>query len=254
MPLRYVDGEYRYAYQGQEKDLETGMEAFELRLWDSRIGRWLTTDPAKQYASPYLGMGNNPVSFRDPDGAFACDDCPEGTFADGTGHIGADGGTYIYDAEIGRWSDSSAIIFNYTPTTKADNQRMAGALLLSATRVPTGAATLDGPAPFGDAVGGLVLAMAAGTAAGMSINAALQDDYTVTTTTNDPLYLTLYRGVHSEHPRHFAALNGIAVPWALTPVGHNSPEAHTGGNFKSTFTSWSLFRTVADYHADKHGP
>ncbi|MEK6152006.1 RHS repeat-associated core domain-containing protein [Flavobacteriaceae bacterium 3-367] len=59
---------YRYAFQGQEKDPETGKEAFELRLWDGRIGRWLTTDPAGQYASPYLGMGNNPLSRVDPDG------------------------------------------------------------------------------------------------------------------------------------------------------------------------------------------
>ena len=60
----------RYAYQGQEKDPETGKEAFELRLWDSRIGRWLTTDPSGQYHSPYLGMGNNPVNGVDPDGGI----------------------------------------------------------------------------------------------------------------------------------------------------------------------------------------
>ena len=40
MPGRNIVGDYRYAYQGQEKDSETGKEAFELRLWDSRIGRW----------------------------------------------------------------------------------------------------------------------------------------------------------------------------------------------------------------------
>jgi len=70
MPNRHnVDEEgYRYAYQGQEKDPETGKEAFELRLWDSRIGRWLTTDPKGQYSSPYLGMGNNPINRIDPDG------------------------------------------------------------------------------------------------------------------------------------------------------------------------------------------
>ncbi len=62
------DLDYRYAYQGQEKDAETGMEAFELRLWDSRIGRWLTPDPYGQHASPYLGMGNNPIIRIDPDG------------------------------------------------------------------------------------------------------------------------------------------------------------------------------------------
>ncbi|MBR8534953.1 RHS repeat-associated core domain-containing protein [Carboxylicivirga sediminis] len=61
---------YRYGYQGQfaERDEETDYNHFEARLWDSRIGRWLTTDPAGQFASPYLGMGNNPLMGIDPDG------------------------------------------------------------------------------------------------------------------------------------------------------------------------------------------
>ncbi|GEM_PF-5307690 len=87
MPGRQtVGGElYRYAFQGQEKDPETGKEAFQLRLWDSRIGRWLTTDPARQFHSPYLGMGNNPINGVDPDGG--CWDefgnpCPDGALGD----------------------------------------------------------------------------------------------------------------------------------------------------------------------------
>jgi RHS repeat-associated protein len=70
MPGRRIVGGYRYQYQGQEVDPETGKEAFQLRLWDGRIGRWLTTDPAGQYASPYLGMGNDPINAIDPDGGF----------------------------------------------------------------------------------------------------------------------------------------------------------------------------------------
>ncbi len=70
MPNRNIEGNYRYKYQGQEKDPETGKEAFQLRLWDSRIGRWLTTDPYGQYASPYLGMGNDPINGIDPDGGY----------------------------------------------------------------------------------------------------------------------------------------------------------------------------------------
>jgi len=72
MPNRQiVNGEpYRYAYQGQEKDPETGKEAFQLRLWDARIGRWLTTDPYRQYHSPYVGMGNDPINGIDPDGGL----------------------------------------------------------------------------------------------------------------------------------------------------------------------------------------
>jgi RHS repeat-associated protein len=70
MPNRQVRSAYgyRYEYQGQEKDPETGKEAFQLRLWDGRIGRWLTTDPKRYHFSPYLGMGNNPIIFVDPDG------------------------------------------------------------------------------------------------------------------------------------------------------------------------------------------
>lgn len=67
MPNRNIQDAngYRYAYQGQEKDPETGKEAFELRLWDGRIGRWLTTDPAKEFHSPYLGIGNDPINYMD---------------------------------------------------------------------------------------------------------------------------------------------------------------------------------------------
>ena len=68
MPNRNVTGDYRYNYQGQELDPETGKVAFQLRLYDPRINRWLTTDPKGQYHSPYLAMGNNPVSRIDPDG------------------------------------------------------------------------------------------------------------------------------------------------------------------------------------------
>ncbi|OXA91081.1 RHS repeat domain-containing protein [Flavobacterium hercynium] len=64
---------YRYAFQGQELDGETNMEAFQLRLWDGRLGRWLSTDPYGQYASPYLGMGNNPIRMIDKDGGKADD-------------------------------------------------------------------------------------------------------------------------------------------------------------------------------------
>ena len=75
MPNRNVVGDYRYGYQGQfaETDPETGKVAFQLRLYDSRINRWLTTDPAGQYHSPYMSMGNNWVSQIDPDGAKADD-------------------------------------------------------------------------------------------------------------------------------------------------------------------------------------
>lgn len=63
-------GLYRYGFQGQEKDPETDWWAFQLRMYDGRVGRWMTYDPKKQYLSPYLALGNNPASRIDPDGGL----------------------------------------------------------------------------------------------------------------------------------------------------------------------------------------
>ncbi|ELR73394.1 hypothetical protein C900_04246 [Fulvivirga imtechensis AK7] len=64
--------DFRYGYQGQfsEEDEETGWNSFELRMYDPVIGRWLTTDPYRQFVSPYVGMGNNPANGVDYDGGF----------------------------------------------------------------------------------------------------------------------------------------------------------------------------------------
>jgi RHS repeat-associated protein len=68
--LTLSNNDYRFGYQGKfaEFDKETGWNSFELRMYDSIIGRWLNVDPINQYFSPYLAMGNNPVRFVDPDG------------------------------------------------------------------------------------------------------------------------------------------------------------------------------------------
>lgn len=60
----------RYLYQGDfsEYDEETGYNEFDLRHYDAQTGRWTTTDPYQQFASPYLGMGNSPGGMVDPDG------------------------------------------------------------------------------------------------------------------------------------------------------------------------------------------
>jgi len=63
---------YRFGYQGQyaERDEETGWNHFELREYDAVVGRWTSKDPAVQYFSPYVGMGNNPIRNTDVDGSF----------------------------------------------------------------------------------------------------------------------------------------------------------------------------------------
>lgn len=65
--------QYEHGYQGQFtlKDEETGLDAFELRMWDSRLARWTSTDPYGQFHSPYLGIGNDPINGIDPDGGWS---------------------------------------------------------------------------------------------------------------------------------------------------------------------------------------
>src|SRR5437868_1788017 len=63
---------YRFGYQGQysEENTQTGWNEFELRMYDSRIGRWVSPDPYRQFKNPYLGMGNDPVNAIDKDGGW----------------------------------------------------------------------------------------------------------------------------------------------------------------------------------------
>ncbi len=71
---KVTDEEYRWGYQGQfseEEDKKTGWNEFELRFYDAKIARWLTTDPYGQYYSPYMAMENTPNMGVDPSGGFA---------------------------------------------------------------------------------------------------------------------------------------------------------------------------------------
>jgi RHS repeat-associated protein len=59
-------------YQGDFNDFEdeTGWNDFELRSYDGQIGSFLQNDPFDQFASPYVGMGNDPVNSMDPSGGW----------------------------------------------------------------------------------------------------------------------------------------------------------------------------------------
>ncbi|MGY0408524.1 MAG: RHS repeat domain-containing protein, partial [Polaribacter sp.] len=82
MPNRQIVGgeTYRYGYQGEysEKDEETGLNDFQLRMYDSRINRWISPDPMGEFFSPYLAMGNNWANTTDPTGGCTdCSKCPD---------------------------------------------------------------------------------------------------------------------------------------------------------------------------------
>ncbi len=59
-----------YRYTGQEFDTELGLYNYRARFYDPHLGRFYATDPAGQFASPYLYGGNNPIIMVDPDGEF----------------------------------------------------------------------------------------------------------------------------------------------------------------------------------------
>ncbi|WP_186279922.1 RHS repeat-associated core domain-containing protein [Fluviicola chungangensis] len=66
---------YRYGFNSMEKDDELKGEGnsydFGARLYDPRVGRWLSIDPqtSKQPSfSPYKAFLNSPIIFKDPDG------------------------------------------------------------------------------------------------------------------------------------------------------------------------------------------
>ncbi|MCB9225647.1 MAG: hypothetical protein H6578_00570 [Chitinophagales bacterium] len=70
-------GGYRFGFNGMEKDGEAWSGSagnqldFGARIYDSRLGRWLSVDPqAGRFSawSPYHAMMNNPIWMIDPDG------------------------------------------------------------------------------------------------------------------------------------------------------------------------------------------
>ncbi|HAD96843.1 MAG TPA: hypothetical protein DCG19_05515 [Cryomorphaceae bacterium] len=76
MPGRtFNGGDYRYGFNGKEKDDEIKGDNnsldFGARIYDPRVGRWLSVDPfeaAYPSHSPYNFALNTPISAVDPDG------------------------------------------------------------------------------------------------------------------------------------------------------------------------------------------
>ncbi len=66
---------YRFGFNGKEGDNEINVDGgsydFGARVYDSRLGRWLSLDPLQRKyptLSPYNYCANNPIMFIDPDG------------------------------------------------------------------------------------------------------------------------------------------------------------------------------------------
>ncbi|TAE48193.1 MAG: hypothetical protein EAY69_05560, partial [Cytophagales bacterium] len=68
----WSEGEaYRFGHNGQEKSKEVGEDNYTAEFWeyDSQVIRRFNTDPiVKEYESPYLAFGGNPIWFSDVNG------------------------------------------------------------------------------------------------------------------------------------------------------------------------------------------
>jgi len=112
MPGRHKDhapNNYRFGYNGMELDnaIKNNGNSYttEFRLYDPRLGRWLSLDPlmAKYpWMSPYTAFNNNPIFFIDPLGLEGVEpgeaDKQKGSW------VGPSGVTYKYDKEADSWS------------------------------------------------------------------------------------------------------------------------------------------------------
>ncbi len=62
---------YRYGFNGKENDknISVGSLDFGARVFENRLGRWLSTDLiTKPFITPYNYSSNNPVNYLDPNG------------------------------------------------------------------------------------------------------------------------------------------------------------------------------------------
>ena len=84
--------EYRYGFNGKESsdEIYSGAISFEARIYDSRIGRFFTTDPREaEYAwqSTYVYFSNSPTSIVDNMGMGGTDPAPAGYYYNKVTHI-----------------------------------------------------------------------------------------------------------------------------------------------------------------------
>ncbi len=106
--IRTFKNQTRYGYQGEYAEDETGEDgikanSFQLRLYNPRLGRWMSPDPYGQYHSPYLAMGNTPINGVDPDGGFFGEstdvtDNGDGTFTVVGAHNDGDKNVYVVNS------------------------------------------------------------------------------------------------------------------------------------------------------------
>ncbi|MDT4813656.1 RHS repeat-associated core domain protein [compost metagenome] len=145
--------DFRAKFIGSEWDPTTALYQMGVRYYSPSLGRFISPDPAGQFASPYVYAGNDPVSAIDPDGEFA--------FAVAM-IIGAIVGTYFGGATVNH--DMNPLNWNWR-SGKTYAGLLAGAAV-GAVGAAAGGLAVEAGVAIG-ASGGLA-AEAAGTAIGIA--------------------------------------------------------------------------------------
>jgi RHS repeat-associated protein len=126
-----------YKFTGYERDSETGLDYAMNRYYNSRIGRFMSSDPmglaSANFGNPqsmnrYAYVQNNPLSFSDPNGLYCVWD--DGTYDDDPSEGGAAVGTCA--SQGGTWFDGSSPGANFDPNkTLASETQVAEGLGLN---------------------------------------------------------------------------------------------------------------------------
>lgn len=111
MKTKLGEDDYRYAFQGMRLNEGSAAQAeyrTPLRLYDSKTGRWSSSDPVLQpWASSYEGLGSNPIVHRDPSGNIVDEELKKSLRAG-------------MKRKVGRWKD---IVANGGDGTDLDHAR-----------------------------------------------------------------------------------------------------------------------------------
>jgi RHS repeat-associated protein len=145
--------EDKWKFQDKEliTELDLNWQDFGARFYDPQLGRWHCVDPADQFSSSYVGLGNNPVTAVDPDGRLAFLPILIGAAIGGVFNLAIKAS----QGQIGSFKDG-LVAFGIGAAggavTAATGGAVAGVLGLPATGVISGAVT----GAAGSAVGGPV--------------------------------------------------------------------------------------------------
>jgi RHS repeat-associated protein len=122
---------YRFGFNGKEKDNETYGDGNELdfgaRIYDSRLGRFLSMDPLSRkfaHKSPYLALDNNPLSFIDKGGDSTAYYTAKGFLLFKSNDSRPDAIVIISDDKVFEFNKmlSQAIVNNKNPENPKDNE------------------------------------------------------------------------------------------------------------------------------------